>query len=105
MVMKNYKNRNSTKDITRKTNHKKCKPKFNPKLETQKHKARTWYMLEDDSNVTLFWWCMETKVKTKSAPKISVERIENNGRSYPYLYPIRDLVQGNFHKVFHVCTD
>ncbi len=24
------------------------------KLETQRHKARTWYMLENDSNITLF---------------------------------------------------
>jgi hypothetical protein len=36
-------------DITRKKNHKKCKPKSNPKLETQRHKVRTQYMLEDDS--------------------------------------------------------
>jgi hypothetical protein len=43
------------KDITRKTNHKKCKPKSNPRLETQRRKTRTWYMLEDDSNKTLLW--------------------------------------------------
>ncbi len=41
MGTKNYKNKKLTKDTTRKTNHKKCKPKFNPRLETQKHKART----------------------------------------------------------------
>jgi hypothetical protein len=28
--------------------HKKCKPKSNIRLETQRHKARTQYMLEDD---------------------------------------------------------
>ncbi len=36
------------------TNHKKCKLKSNPRLETQRCKARTRYMLEDDSNKTLF---------------------------------------------------
>jgi hypothetical protein len=51
---KNYKNKNKTKDTTRKKNHKKCKPKFNPRLETQRHKARTRYMLEDYSNKNLF---------------------------------------------------
>jgi len=43
---------NQIKDIARKTNHKKCKFNSNPRLETQKHKARTWYMLEDNSNRT-----------------------------------------------------
>jgi hypothetical protein len=38
-----------------KTNHKKCKPKSNPKLETQRRKTWTQYMLKDDSNITLFW--------------------------------------------------
>jgi hypothetical protein len=39
---------------TKKTNHKKCKPKYNPRLETQICKAKTRYMLGDDSNITLF---------------------------------------------------
>ncbi len=38
--MKNYKNRNETKDTTRKKNHKKCKPKSNPRLETQNVKQK-----------------------------------------------------------------
>jgi hypothetical protein len=38
-------------------------------------------------------------------PKTNVEQIEGNGRSFPYLYPIRDLVQGSFHKSFHVCIN
>jgi hypothetical protein len=29
----------------RKKNHKKCKPKSNPKLKTQRRKAKTQYML------------------------------------------------------------
>jgi hypothetical protein len=37
------------KTKTRKTNHKKCKPKSNPRLETQRRKAKTRYMLKDDS--------------------------------------------------------
>jgi len=41
---------NKIKDIARKKNHKKCKFNFNRRLETQKHKVRTWYMLEDNSN-------------------------------------------------------
>jgi hypothetical protein len=53
MGMKNYKNKNKVKDIGRKSNHKKCKPKSNPRLETQRHKTRTQYMLKDDSNKTL----------------------------------------------------
>jgi transcriptional/translational regulatory protein YebC/TACO1 len=52
MGVKNYKNTNYAKDITRKKNHKKCKPKFNPRLETQIHKAKTQYMLEDDLDIT-----------------------------------------------------
>jgi hypothetical protein len=42
---------------------------------------------------------------TRNVPRTDVEQIEGNGRSYPYLYPIDDLVQGNFHRGFHVCID
>jgi hypothetical protein len=40
-------------------------------------------------------------------PETIVEQIERNGRSYPYLYLIGHLAQGNFHRYgsFHVCTD
>jgi hypothetical protein len=38
-------------------------------------------------------------------PKTNVEYIEGNGRSYPYLYPIGDLVQRSFYRGFHVCND
>jgi hypothetical protein len=41
----------------------------------------------------------------ESVPKIGVERIKSNGRSYLYLQPIKDLAQGSFHKSFHVCTN
>ncbi len=34
MGTKTYKNKNETKNTTRKINYKKCKPKFNPRLET-----------------------------------------------------------------------
>jgi hypothetical protein len=42
------------------------------------------------------------KLRQISVPKASVEHIKTNERSYPYLYPIKDLVQGNFYKGFHV---
>jgi hypothetical protein len=45
------------------------------------------------------------KLWQESAPKTGVEQIKGNGRSYAYLYPIGDLVQGSFHKGFHVCID
>ncbi len=54
MGTKNYKNKNQTKIIIRKTNYKNCKPKFNPRPKTQIRKAKPWYMLENDSNITLF---------------------------------------------------
>jgi hypothetical protein len=36
---------------------------------------------------------MKTKVKTNYVPKTNVEQIENNEKSYLYLYPIGDLIQ------------
>jgi hypothetical protein len=45
-------------------NHKKCKPMSDPRLKTQRWKVKTRYMLEDDSNRTLFWSFMKTKVMT-----------------------------------------
>ncbi len=51
---KKLQEQNKIKNTTRKTNHKKCKPKFNLRLKTQKHKVRTRYMLKNDSNITLF---------------------------------------------------
>jgi hypothetical protein len=35
-------------------NHKECKLKSNPRLKTQRHKARTRHMLKDDLKITLF---------------------------------------------------
>ncbi len=37
---KRYNNKNKAKDRTKKTNHKKCKLKSNPRLETQRRKAK-----------------------------------------------------------------
>jgi hypothetical protein len=51
--MKKYNNKDKTND-TRGKNHKKCTPKSNARLKTQKHKAEPQYMLEDDSNIILF---------------------------------------------------
>jgi hypothetical protein len=34
----------------------------------------------------------------ESEPKIGVEQTKGNGRSYPYLYPIGDLIQEVFIK-------
>jgi hypothetical protein len=68
---------------------------------------------------------METKVTTTKIPKTGVEQTKGNEKSYPYLYPIGDLiqrsflknfvvqrsllrnflVQGSFHRGFHVCTN
>jgi hypothetical protein len=35
----------------------------------------------------------ESKVITKNVLKINVEQTKGNGRSYPYLYPIGNLIQ------------
>jgi hypothetical protein len=35
--------------------------------------------------------------------KTNVEQTKRNKRSYSYLYPIEDLVQGNFQRGFYVC--
>jgi hypothetical protein len=45
------------------------------------------------------------KLWHENIPKIVVEQTKSNGRSYAYLYPIGDLVQENFHRGFHVCTN
>ncbi len=36
---------------------------------------------------------MKTKVMTRKCTQIGVEQTEGNKRSYPYLYPIKDLAQ------------
>jgi hypothetical protein len=36
-------------------------------------------------------------------PKIDVEQNEGNERSYFYLYPFGDLVQGSFQGHFYMC--
>jgi hypothetical protein len=36
---------------------------------------------------------MKTKDMTKKIPKTGVEQTEGKKRSYPYLYPIGDLIQ------------
>jgi hypothetical protein len=43
----------------------------------------------------------------ESVSKTGVEYIKGNEGSYPYLYPIRDLVQGSFLKgrSFYMCTN
>jgi len=48
---------------------------------------------------------MKEQLWHRIVPKFSIEQIESNGRSYPYLYPIGDLAHGGFHKGFHVCTN
>jgi hypothetical protein len=48
---------------------------------------------------------MKTKVMTRKCTQTDIKHTKGNGRSYHYLYPIGDLVQGRFHKGFHVCTD
>jgi hypothetical protein len=42
---------------------------------------------------------------TRKFSKTDVEHIKGNGKSYFYLYPIGDIVQGSLHRGFHVCTD
>jgi len=39
----------------------------------------------------------------RSCSKTNVEQIKRNERSYSYLYPFGDLVQGNFQGDFYVC--
>jgi hypothetical protein len=41
----------------------------------------------------------------KNAPKNGVEQTESNERSFPYLYPIANLVQGSLHRGIDVCID
>jgi hypothetical protein len=41
----------------------------------------------------------------ESVPKIGVEQTKGNGKSYLYLYPIRDLVQGSFNRVRNFFTN
>jgi len=45
----------------------------------------------------------------KNVSKTNVEQTKGDEKSYPYLYPIGDLVQGSFHTGFHgsfyVCTN
>ncbi len=38
-------------------------------------------------------------------PKIGVEQIEGNKKSYSYLYPFEDLAQGSFQGSFYVCIN
>ncbi len=52
---------------------------------------------EHEKNITRLW--------CKIVPKISVEQIERNERTYIYLYPFGDLVQGTFHGGFYVCIE
>ncbi len=52
--MKYYEKKRQFENITRRTNHEKDRPKFNPKLETQGHKTRTQNVLKNDPNEILF---------------------------------------------------
>jgi hypothetical protein len=44
LAQKNYKKKKQNQGHNKKQNHKECKPKFNPRLEIQRCKAKTWYM-------------------------------------------------------------
>jgi hypothetical protein len=44
-----------------------------------------------------------TKLWCKIMPKIDVEQIEGNERSYSYLYPFANLAQKSFQRGFYVC--
>jgi hypothetical protein len=46
-----------------------------------------------------------TRLWCKIMPKINVEQIEGNERSYSYLYPFGDLIEGNFQRSFYVCIE
>jgi hypothetical protein len=43
------------------------------------------------------------RVSCRILPKIGVEQIKRNERSYFYLYLFGDLTQGNFQGGFYVC--
>jgi hypothetical protein len=43
-----------SQEHSKEKNHKKYKRVSNQRLKTQSYKIRTWYMLKDDSNGTLF---------------------------------------------------
>jgi hypothetical protein len=57
MGMKNYKKIKNKKNpkTHQEKKYKKCKLKSKPKLKTWRCKMKTYYMLEDDSNMTLFY--------------------------------------------------
>jgi hypothetical protein len=48
--------------------------------------VRRWF------NQKLILITYENKVMIKRVPKTGVEQTKSNGRSYPYLYPIGDLI-------------
>jgi hypothetical protein len=50
---------------------------------------------EHEKNMTRLW--------CKIVPKINVEQIKENERSYFYLYPFENLAQKNFQRGFYVC--
>ncbi len=50
---------------------------------------------EHENNMTRLW--------CKIVWKIGVEQTKGNEGSYFYLYPFRDLAQGNFQEGFYVC--
>jgi hypothetical protein len=45
----------------------------------------------------------KTRLWCKIVPKIGVEHVKGNERSYFYLYLFKDLVQKNFQIDFYVC--
>jgi hypothetical protein len=46
-----------------------------------------------------------TRLWCKIVPKINVEQIKGNERSYFYFYPFGDLTQGNFQGSFYMCIE
>jgi hypothetical protein len=52
---------------------------------------------EHEKNMTRLWW--------KIVPKIGVEHIEGNEKSYFYLYLFGDLTQRSFQGGFYVCIE
>ncbi len=52
---------------------------------------------EDEKKMTRLW--------CKIMLKINVEHTKGNEGFYFYLYPFRDLIQGNFQRGFYVCIE
>jgi hypothetical protein len=68
-------------------------------LETQKRKARTWYMLEDDSNIIYFDNVSNKGYDKKTYSKLKLNKLKIMGGPIPIYIPLRTWFKEAFIKV------